>query len=61
MEDMFTPLHLRVRGSERGGKSGREGRRQRGGGLKSEGSRNDEKSVCTEVKGKEEYRGGGEQ
>lgn len=34
VEDMFTPLHLRVGGSGRGGKSGREGRRQRGGGIR---------------------------
>lgn len=34
MEDMFTPLHLRVGGSGRGEKSGREGRRQGGGGIR---------------------------
>ena len=34
VEDMLTPLHLRVGGSGRGVKSGREGRRQREGGIR---------------------------
>lgn len=34
VEDMFTPLHLRVGESWRGGKSGTKGRRKRGGGIR---------------------------
>lgn len=52
MEDMFTPLHLRVGGSGRGGKSGREGRRQRGGGIRERQAEMTKVCIYSEVKEK---------